>query len=402
MKNFLTNPTKKRVIRELKKILYDHPKYRADSENVQNKFSFEERPQRGIIVNGTSADRVRLSADNYVGRISSFVMQTGVENFSGNSIEWVRENYPVLERYSKRRDIFPSAPGVYVIEITRIPDMAHSIPGLFTIEPFLEVVNEPLIAFQDSADFEAQLSHNQIYPKSVRLWLDGRQALIPDVDFSIDYDTGAVTFLKATPADSFVYADYMYQIGNQGPYPFEYEASDETSIPGVVIGFGDRAELGDKIAIKILDQRSETAEVFGGKFQVDFELIVFSRDAEDREKMSDYVVVKLLEIQNGLGFEGIELLDVSPGGENEDVYNATVDDYYYESAVRLSLRVDWESYFSLPADLWRYEFTSQSSEQQTGHLDGSYILDLIAQGDPVTMAGVSTVIGRDLTFDRIN
>ena len=94
MKNFLTNPTKKRVIREIKRILYDHPRYRADSENVQNKFSFDERPQRGVIVNGTSADRVRLSADNYVGRLSSYVMLTNVENFPGTSLEWVRENYP--------------------------------------------------------------------------------------------------------------------------------------------------------------------------------------------------------------------------------------------------------------------------------------------------------------------
>jgi hypothetical protein len=86
VQNWLTNALKKRVIKELRKILYDHPRYRADSNNVQNKYAFEERPQRGIIVNDASADRVRLSADNYMGRITSFVMQTPVENKPGTTL----------------------------------------------------------------------------------------------------------------------------------------------------------------------------------------------------------------------------------------------------------------------------------------------------------------------------
>ena len=400
MKNFLTNPTKKRVIREIKRILYDHPRYRADSENVQNKFSFDERPQRGVIVNGTSADRVRLSADNYVGRLSSYVMLTNVENFPGTSLEWVRENYPLLEQYSARRDVFPSPPGTYVLEITRLPDEAHSVPGLFTVDPVLDVDNEPLIIFSSSGDNEAQLSHDQIYPNSVRLWLDSHRALLPDVDFSVDYETGAVVFLKETPAGSDVHADYKYKTGLQGPFPFEYEASDETAIPGAVLAFGDRAQLGDRLAVKVQSQRSDVSEIFGGKFEVTFELVAFSRDAEDREKLSDYIVAKVLETQNRLGFEGLELLDISPGGENEDVYNPEIDDYYYESSISLTLRVDWESYFALPADVWRAEMTSQSSESQSGFLDGSFFLDQLKTGDLARLAGVNVVIGKGISFDR--
>src|SRR6202034_1242865 len=100
------------------------------------------------------------------------------------------------------------------------------------------------------------------------------------------------------------------------------------------------AELGDQMAIKIGSRRREVANVFGGKFETTFELIVFSRDAEDRDKMSDYIIEKILEIQNRIGFEGLELLSVSPGGESEDVFVQEIDDYYYESSVSLTIRVD--------------------------------------------------------------
>lgn len=375
MKNVLTNPVKKRVISELRKILYDHPRYRADSLNVQNKFSFSERPSRGIIVNNTSSDRVRLSADNYIGRLSSFVMLAPVGNFPFTSLEWVRENFPLLEQFSAQRDVFPTAPGVYVIKITALPDETHSMPGSFTIDPILEVHDEPLITFFSSNDSTAQLSHNGVYPGSVRLSIDGRRPLLIDVDFSVDYSSGIITFLRQTPSSMHILADYKYINPILGPFPFNSEASDQTSIPGVVLAFGDRAQLGDQLAVVVSDRRVDTAEVYGGKFETTFELTIFSRDAEDREKMSDFVVVKMLEQQSSLCYDGIELLDISPGGETEDVYNQELDEYFYESTVSLTVRVDWESYIPLPASISRVELTSQTSEQQTGYLDGSFTLD---------------------------
>lgn len=401
MKNWLTSATKKRVIRELKKILYDHPRYRADSENVQNKFSFQERPNRGIIVNGTSADRVRLSADNYMGRHSSFVMLARTGNFPGTSVEWVIENVGVLEATSPRRDVFPSPPGVYRIKIVSLPDEAHQTPGQFTVDPILTVKNEPLVVFSSSADQDAQLSHDLIYPGSVRLWLDGRIVLIRDVDYSVDEASGHVVFLKPTPAGDSVSADYRYVVPTVGPVPFYRERSDETSIPGAVIAFGDRVQEFDQVDVVVTDERVDAMDVYGGKFEVHFDLIAFTKDSDDREKMSDYVIAKILELQNVLGFEGIELLDVSPGGESEDVYNPETDDYFYDSSISLSFRVDWEIHVPLPVVVERGEFTSAEAEQQYGHLDGSYPLDLVVPGGPSAVAGLPIVIGRTLTYERI-
>ena len=402
MQNWLTNATKKRIIREIRKILYGHPRYRADSNNVQNKYGFDERPQRGVIVSGTSADRVRLSADNYVGRVSSFLMQAPVENFPGTTVEWVRENTALMEEFSRKRDVFPSPPGVYVLEVQSLPDEARRIPGQFTILPILTVPDEPLVVFATEADGEAQLTHEDVYPGSVRLWLEGRRPLKVGVDYSVDHETGLVTFLKPTPIGMTVFADYRYQVERQGPFPFQREAADLTAIPGAVIAFGDRAQECDKLAIVVSEGRSESAEVYGGKFEVHFDLTAFSRDAEDREKMSDFIVASVLERQNQLGFEGLELLDVSPGGESEEIYVPEIDDYYYDGAIALGIRVDWEVYVPLPIEVFRVEQTSEAEEDEKGYLDGTITRDLLrATGDPSELAGVALVLGHDLQYERI-
>jgi hypothetical protein len=391
------------VIKELRKILYDHPRYRADSNNVQNKYAFEERPQRGIIVNDASADRVRLSADNYMGRITSFVMQTPVENKPGTTLEWVRENTFYLEQFSPKRDIFPSPPGVYILEVTKLPNIGRQIPGEFTLEPILTQKNEPLIQFTATDITEAQLAREDIYPNSVQLWLDSRHLLLEGVDYTVDYSTGAVTFLKETPVNSDVFADYRYIIDKQGPFYFHEETAHFTAIPGAILAFGDRAQNCDKIAIVVTEDRTEVADVFGGKFEVNFSLIVFAQDPEEREKLSDYIVIKFLEKQNYLGFEGLELIDISPGGESEEVYNPEIDDYYYDGAISLSMRVDWEVYAPLPVVISRAEPISKTEEQQKGFMDGSYTWDqLVAVSDPTQIFGMSLVLGKDIGYERIS
>ncbi len=401
MINWLTNPLKKRVAAELKKILYEHPRYRADSDNVQNKYSFKERPQRGVIINAASAERVRLSADNYVGRLTSFCMLAPISAYPGTTLEWVRENFPVLEQVSPKRDVFPSPPGVYIINIESIPNEGKKIPGTFTVEPVLTVLNEPLLIFSSSADSEAQLSHDLIYPGSVRLWIDGRRKLVPDVDFHVDYDTSQITFLKSTPTGSFIHADYRYKTPTQGPYQFQPEETNLIAIPGAVLAFGDRVHECDKMAVVITEDRTEVADVYGGKFETRFELVAFTRDSEDREKLSDYLVIKILERQNALGYEGLELIDVSPGGESEEIYNDETDEYYYESTISVSFRVDWAIHVPLPVVVDRVEMTSQEAEQEHGYLDGSVPYDQVKIGTYASIAGVPSSIRNQLTYERV-
>lgn len=372
MITWLSNATKRRLIRELRDILYEHPKYRSDVDNVQNKYAFTERPARGIIVDGTSAERVILSADNYMGRLSSFAMLTGYGNGPNTTVEWVRENFPLLESIDPKRSVFPSPAGVYLFKVVELPDDARSRPGYVTINPVYTVYAEQVIVFNSFDTIEAQLQHHNIYPNSVRLWLDNRTALIPDVDFTVDLEFGTITFLKEAPDGGVVTADYRYYGTETSPLPFYREQFDVKMIPGVVIAFGDRCQLNDTFAVVVTEERTEVADVYGGKFVMNFDLLAFSKDSEDREKFSDYIIMKMLERQNLLGFQGLELVDISPGGENEDVFNPETDEFYYDSTINLSIRVEWTINSPLPTVVWRAEMGSKQQEEITGHLDGTY------------------------------
>lgn len=399
MITWLSNSTKRRVIQEIKDILSQHPRYAGDVNNVQNKFAFEERPSRGVIVDGTSADRVILSADNFMGRLNSFCMLAPINGKPNTTVEWVRENSNELYSMNSYGTSFPSAPGAYYFRVTKLPDEAHNLPGLVTIRPLVTVSNETVIVFGITNNREAQLSHDNIFPGSVRLWLDGRRSLVPGVDYAVNYETGSIEFLKDGPLGNAVYADYRYILPVSGPFEFFKEKFDVNMLPGVVIAFGDRCQLDDEFAVVITDERTEVADVYGGKFEINFDLVAFSKDSEDREKLSDYLVMKLLERQNALGYEGIELINIAPGGENEDVFNPETDEYFYDSSISLGLRVDWSIYVPLPTVIWRAEMISRTNEEERGFLDGTIQNDLVIM-DPD--GRISYAVGKPLTYERMN
>ncbi len=355
MVTWLTNATKRIIVQELRDIMTEHPRYRGDANNVQNKFSYEERPARGIIVNGTSADRVVLSADNYIGRQRSFIMVTPADGKSGNTVEWVRENQVVLSGFEPSNSTFPTPPGSYRFRVLKVPDDARSIPGEIEMEPVHTVFNEPLITFRWAKDFEATIPTPNLYPGSVRLWFDQRIALVPDVDYTINYETGEIVFLRDVPEGFSVTADYRYRGEKVSPIQFRRERFDVHTIPGAVIAFGDRCEVDDRFDIVVTDERVDTADVYGGKFEVEFELMVFTKDAEDREKLADYITMSVLNRQLKLSNMGMELLEISPGSESEDTFNSDTDTYYFESTARMRLRVEWSTFIPLPAVMWRIE-----------------------------------------------
>ena len=196
MINWMTHHTKRRFMAELKSMLQNHPRYVEDVQNVVNKFGYKERASRGIIINSTSAERVRLSADNYVGRQKSFVVMSPYRNSKGTSIEFVNENMPALEAINPNRNVFPTPPGFFVISIDSLPNDGTGEPGYFTLKQYLSAEDPSLLTFNDSRDFIAYLSHQNIYPGSVQIYFDDRIRLIPDVDYTVDYGTSEIRFLK--------------------------------------------------------------------------------------------------------------------------------------------------------------------------------------------------------------
>ena len=377
MINWMTHHTKRRFMAELKSMLQNHPRYVEDVQNVVNKFGYKERASRGIIINSTSAERVRLSADNYVGRQKSFVVMSPYRNSKGTSIEFVNENMPALEAINPNRNVFPTPPGFFVISIDSLPNDGTGEPGYFTLKQYLSAEDPSLLTFNDSRDFIAYLSHQNIYPGSVQIYFDDRIRLIPDVDYTVDYGTSEIRFLKDTPTGYTVSAKYRHGYGEDRKLEFHRNAYQTEIVPGVVLAFGDRATIGDQVSIRINESRVETADVYGGKFEVNLELLTYSKDASDREQLVDYVTTSILGRQMALIDSGIELMEVSPGSDAEETFNPETDEYYYEQSISVQLRVDWMIMVPLMLDNVDIEMTSAEMDKTRGHLDGTYTYDLL-------------------------
>lgn len=340
---YLTGALKRRVILELRNSFSRHPIYSKLTPWIQNKYAFDERPQFGIVVKGASASKVALSGDNYIGTISSHVMLTNVGEMV-HPIEWIRED---LKAVQANDGIFPLAPGIYYIEILQAPENPQQ-PGQYIVDPLLTVTDEAVLYFESGIEQEAQLQSVPVRG-TLRLWINKNTLLKEGTDYTVNYQSGALSLSVRVPPASTLTADYRYAVPSLGPVNFYWNQSDHTTLPGVIMAFGKRARTGDKVAVVVYQDRVEAARAFGGKFEVSFDLDVIAQDPIQMEEIADLVVMYLWgERKPFLETEGIEIIDISMGGEAEEVYDETGDNYYYNASISLQLRADWEIHVPLP------------------------------------------------------
>lgn len=382
---YLTSAIKRRAILELKDSFARHPIYQKVVPFIQNKFAFDERPQIGIVVKGSSANKVSLSSDNFIGNVTSYVMlaYVGAPTYP---IEWVREDLNTIRANGGK---MPTDPGIYYIEILTVPTNPQEC-GSFVIDPLLTVTEEPLLRFQSGIEREAQLE-NPPTKGTLRLWVNGRLMLVEGSDFVCNYHTGAITFLTRFSRDEVVTADYRYPIPSQGPFEFKWNTAEFKAIPGVVLAFGKRAQVGDKVAVRVSGDREDTALAYGGKFEVSLDLNVLSQDTTSTEEVADLVVMYLWgEKKPVLEFEGIEILEISIGGEAEETYDETADIFYYTANLTLQFRADWEIHVPLPLTVSKVTAVTPEGSNRIVPMTGSLFF-----------ATFPAIVGRNNDYERI-
>lgn len=299
------------------------------------------------MVKGSSANKVALSSDNFIGIVQSHVMLAYVGQ-AVFPLEWVREDLAFVKQQGR----MPTLPGVYYMEILHAPTMP-SEPGYFVIDPLLTVVDEPVLIFQTGVEREAQLQQVPVR-NTVRLYENRNYLLKETVDYTVNYTNGAISFLAPFGKGTTISADYRYAGTSIGPVEFTWNSANHTILPGVVLAFGKRAEKGQKVAIVVYEDRVDAAKAFGGKFEVSFDMDVIARDTIQMEEISDLAMMYLWsQKKEALEFEGIEIMDVSMGGEAEEVYDETGDAYFYQSSLSVQLRADWEAHVPLPLTISR-------------------------------------------------
>jgi hypothetical protein len=390
---YLVQALKRRLILELKDSFARHPIYEKVVPFIQNRFSFEERPQYGIVVKGSSANKVSLSADNFIGSIMSHVMLAYV-GAPVYPLEWVREDLACLKA---NHDKMPTPPGIYYMEILEAPDTPQTT-GSFILDPLLTVNDEPVLRFITGIENEAQLQQLPV-PGTLRLWENRKFLLIEGKHFTID-SSGAIKLLTRSSPGSVLTADYRYAISSVGPIQFQWNKADFTTLPGVVLAFGKRARKGDKVAIVVYEDRVEAAKAYGGRTDASFDLDVIARDPMQMEEMADLLVMYLWgQKRDSLSSEGIEITDVSIGGEAEEIYDETGDDHFYNASLSIQVQADWEIHIPLPLTISQVTATTPEMDSAVVPSTSSTIIGDVQS--PLFFATFPVIAGRNNNFERI-
>jgi hypothetical protein len=382
----LTEAMKRRLLLELRRFWSYDPKYRdVLVDNIQGKYAFSERPQMGIILKGSSASQMPLSADNFQATVVSYCHLAKVFGKPGLSIEWVREDARAIQ---KNGGVFPSPRGIYFIEV-RLEDASITDPNcptpmngeqlVFYVDPLLDAIDEQPTRL---SALVYQVAQEQFYDGSLRVYqMPGNVPLTLGRDYTADPETGTLTLARPLPTNAdFLSVDYRYAGESVGPFPVPQDGSNNTAIPGVVLAFGRRSEDGDIMTVVVGDVREPSAREYGGRWEMSFDMDIMARDTAAQQEITDRTLMFLYAVaRNRLSEEGIEITQVGMGGEAEEVYDETGDDYYFTASINLTILTDWCLHVPLDHAFTRVIPVALASEQAVSGLSDE---QLAASGSP--------------------
>ena len=383
----LISALKRRLILELQDSFSRHPVYDKIVPFVQNKFAFDERPQYGIVVKGSSANKVQVSPQNFLGTIESHVM-LAYYNEPAYLLEWVKEDLNVVRESG---DSMPIPAGIYYIECLSAPTSPGEF-GEFIIDPLLTVTDEPLLQVQEGPAVLANLQFPPVQG-TLRVWSNRNFLMTEGKDYTVNYEAQEIRFLTGFFPGTLITADYRYASPSIGPVQWSWNTADWNTLKGVILAFGKRGKAGDKQAVVVYSDRGETAQAYGGRFDASFDLDVISRDPIQMEEIADLVFMYMWgEKRSALSFEGIELTDTSMGGEAEETYDEAAELFYYNYSMSIAIQSDWEMHLPLP-----YTVSRASAYTKP---DGSSSIQALSQAS-LFFNTMPVIPGRNADYERI-
>jgi hypothetical protein len=332
MFHHLTMSVRDRMISELKQYWAGHPRYESLAANIQGKYSFEERPQFGMVVKTTGASNMSLSPDNFIGTLKGYACLAKVMGKKGTSIEWLRED----------PSIKPEA-GVYHIKVLKNTQEEDPNAFLFEIQRYVHQ-RETNLLFTDPTTIELNDTpvENSLrvieYPSNRSLGSDEYQLQGSTITLAEATGKGLSLSVRYTSKDQF----------KLGPYSIKPGLAYDDVIPGVVFGVGRWIEEGDEQIIVVVENQEVIAHEYGGRWDVNVDIDLIARDAHSQADIADRTVVWLWStLRAKLANMGLAMTDVSFGGEGEEVYDDNGDDYFYTASMSLTLQTDWFIHFPL-------------------------------------------------------
>lgn len=373
------------MVKELRRFFAQHPKYRDRlPKNIQGEFRFSETPQVGIVVRTAGGEPVQLSPDNFKGTERSYVTLARIPEKPGLSVEWVQEDRLQIR---SNQGVMPATAGVYYVEVTEHdPETGY---GEIMIDPILDVRNEEAVMVSTT---EGNIANAPV-DRSLRLYeVPSNRRLEEGEDYTISGQTFTLT-QGIDLSTMKISADYKYEIPSLGPFQFREERAINSAIPGVVLAFGRRVEIGDAFAVLVYRRREPSALVYGGRWSIPVEFEIVARDPDERDELNDMIAVYMMGIaRSWLSSEGIEIESVSMGGGSEQDYDTEGGgDYWYSANVSVQLTTEWEIYSPLDRFLRTFEnLTTPEGDNLVLSDDPATQLNLDWLSDPFFRRGVAT------------
>lgn len=236
------------------------------------------------------------------------------------------------------RNLVPT--GIYQLEITDGDPQIHKYS--FKIDALLEK-KEILIQKATNNETSCRLSKYPIFAKSLRLRENKEIIMTDGTDYLVDEATGIITFLNPPLTNSTIEATYRIQGLTTGPFEIPYfNYADNSSLPGVILAFGRGVAIGDKHFIFISNDREMTAQEYSGKWEMNISLDIYAKDSYKIEEIIDLVTSNLqVYRKSDLDAEGIYLVDVSFGGESEQIFDEATGDMQYMGTVDYNFMTEW-------------------------------------------------------------
>lgn len=340
----------------------------------------------GIVLKTSSANHVSLAADNYQGMVHSHLHVAKVERplgddiegfFPGTALEWVREDGLAIQR---NNGTFPSPPGIYYLDILA-PGDPNGFPNhpSFFVDPLIFVPDE--VATQLSPT-EYVVQSGSFLPNTLRVYqMPGNLELFSPANYTADPDTGEITLINPLTASEFLSVEYKYPAASTGPWGLRENFANNKAIPGAVLVFGRAIEAGDRVAVRIYDRRQPAALEYGGRWDISVDFDVIARDPFAQQEITDRTITWIWSVlRSRLSREGIEISNISMGGESEEIYDEAGEDYYYNASFSLTAQTDWQLHVPLAACIRRVQPNTEANRQLAATLTPAELADVDLSG----------------------
>lgn len=328
---------KVKVISYLKERLSGHPLFK-NTQIVYNHHPDLEREKTSILVTGSSADYIRLSPDNFLTTECGTVSLATVDVQPGKFIHWATKN--CTEQLPAGVD--PVDPGVYYLRVTEVCEQDRE----FTVAvKVLRRVDDEEVLFNYAGESQVLLEVAPMRGCSLSL-RENHRRLEPDVDYTLDENTGVITFVpgKEPTLGTRILATYTYidTSVTYGPEQVNFNTASLSLLPGVIVAFSDNPIVGDTMVVIVTEEREQVALVFGGRVGITLNFQTKAMDTPTAEKIADLVVTELQgPIKMRLELEDIPTSEIDISGESQDMEDATEGNPAYFFDLSANYETEW-------------------------------------------------------------